>query len=161
MATAVKEMSRPREKESVPKSCSILGPSIHASKSRSCRGLASSLPLGKDPAGTRGVTGVAVRIALQIVLVLRLRFPEIADRRHLCDDLARPQARRVHVGDRLLRHLFLLVARIEDRRTVRSEEQTSELQSLMRNSYAVFCLKKKNIIDRDEFTKLIYNRDET
>src|SRR3546814_4959498 len=26
----------------------------------------------------------------------------------------------------------------------RSEEHTSELQSLMRNSYAVFCLKKKN-----------------
>src|SRR3546814_8312909 len=28
---------------------------------------------------------------------------------------------------------------------VRSEEHTSELQSLMRNSYAVFCLKKKII----------------
>src|SRR3546814_6125690 len=28
---------------------------------------------------------------------------------------------------------------------VRSEEHTSELQSLMRISYAVFCLKKKNI----------------
>src|SRR3546814_4194266 len=28
----------------------------------------------------------------------------------------------------------------------RSEEHTSELQSLMRLSYAVFCLKKKNII---------------
>src|SRR3546814_2666586 len=27
---------------------------------------------------------------------------------------------------------------------VRSEEHTSELQSLMRNSYAVFCWKKKN-----------------
>src|SRR3546814_10775793 len=27
----------------------------------------------------------------------------------------------------------------------RSEEHTSELQSLMRNSYAVFCLKKKQI----------------
>src|SRR3546814_4135118 len=27
---------------------------------------------------------------------------------------------------------------------VRSEEHTSELQSLMRNSYAVFCLKKTN-----------------
>src|SRR3546814_2897035 len=27
--------------------------------------------------------------------------------------------------------------------TFRSEEHTSELQSLMRNSYAVFCLKKK------------------
>src|SRR3546814_4270718 len=32
--------------------------------------------------------------------------------------------------------------------SVRSEEHTSELQSLMRNSYAVFCLKKKkNKID--------------
>src|SRR3546814_7695032 len=29
-------------------------------------------------------------------------------------------------------------------RVVRSEEHTSELQSLMRISYAVFCLKKKN-----------------
>src|SRR3546814_10285788 len=28
----------------------------------------------------------------------------------------------------------------------RSEEHTSELQSLMRISYAVFCLKKKNMI---------------
>src|SRR3546814_8316510 len=27
---------------------------------------------------------------------------------------------------------------------LRSEEHTSELQSLMRNTYAVFCLKKKN-----------------
>src|SRR3546814_6464305 len=30
-----------------------------------------------------------------------------------------------------------------DHEVVRSEEHTSELQSLMRNSYAVFCLKKK------------------
>src|SRR3546814_1642325 len=29
------------------------------------------------------------------------------------------------------------------RSRIRSEEHTSELQSLMRNSYAVFCLKKK------------------
>src|SRR3546814_4991988 len=29
--------------------------------------------------------------------------------------------------------------------TPRSEEHTSELQSLMRSSYAVFCLKKKNV----------------
>src|SRR3546814_8457370 len=29
----------------------------------------------------------------------------------------------------------------------RSEEHTSELQSLMRNSYAVFCLKKKTTIN--------------
>src|SRR3546814_5003064 len=44
-------------------------------------------------------------------------------------------------------------ARVPERQTpvrpaaapARSEEHTSELQSLMRNSYAVFCLKKKNI----------------
>src|SRR3546814_1095798 len=46
-------------------------------------------------------------------------------------------------------------------RSDRSEEHTSELQSLMRISYAVFCLKKKNI---HQYTKrssyqlaLIYN----
>src|SRR3546814_10522518 len=31
----------------------------------------------------------------------------------------------------------------------RSEEHTSELQSLMRNSYAVFCLKKKKTKPKD------------
>src|SRR3546814_6557182 len=35
------------------------------------------------------------------------------------------------------------VERLEMRITNRSEEHTSELQSLMRISYAVFCLKKK------------------
>src|SRR3546814_4016414 len=34
----------------------------------------------------------------------------------------------------------------EQRIVLRSEEHTSELQSLMRTSYAVFCLKKKNNI---------------
>src|SRR3546814_9466893 len=37
---------------------------------------------------------------------------------------------------------------------VRSEEHTSELQSLMRNSYAVFCLKKK-IHKRNIYKKAI------
>src|SRR3546814_1101630 len=40
------------------------------------------------------------------------------------------------LGDPLGRHLGM-------RRGDRSEEHTSELQSLMRISYAVFCLKKK------------------
>src|SRR3546814_4052888 len=35
----------------------------------------------------------------------------------------------------------------------RSEEHTSELQSLMRISYAVFCLKKKNIINKKSSNK--------
>src|SRR3546814_5832970 len=36
----------------------------------------------------------------------------------------------------------------------RSEEHTSELQSLMRNSYAVFCLKKKNVAGIDQHAPL-------
>src|SRR3546814_6812850 len=40
-----------------------------------------------------------------------------------------------------------------DHHLVRSEEHTYELQSLMRKSYAVFCLKKKNKINKGD-TKL-------
>src|SRR3546814_8930832 len=36
----------------------------------------------------------------------------------------------------------------------RSEEHTSELQSLMRTSYAVFCLKKKNKQQQQKATQL-------
>src|SRR3546814_8315679 len=43
----------------------------------------------------------------------------------------------------LLELLWVLVARDDDLLVRRSEEHTSELQSLMRISYAVFCLKKK------------------
>src|SRR3546814_6029209 len=41
-------------------------------------------------------------------------------------------------------------------RTQRSEEHTSELQSLMRISYAVFCLKKKKIIKQQNDTRNKY-----
>src|SRR3546814_3540677 len=76
-----------------------------------------------------------------------------ADRRvHL-----RGPARGVHQrADRRAARLALLQVRFEparragqarsrDRTGERSEEHTSELQSLMRISYAVFCLKKKKI----------------
>src|SRR3546814_1860759 len=46
------------------------------------------------------------------------------------------------------------------RRTIsqaRSEEHTSELQSLMRISYAVFCLKKKKQQKQDHHNKKIQN----
>src|SRR3546814_3495733 len=56
---------------------------------------------------------------------------------------SRPSDRRRNgQGDRIRRSRARGVAE-GDRRT-RSEEHTSELQSLMRISYAVFCLKKKN-----------------
>src|SRR3546814_4505342 len=42
-----------------------------------------------------------------------------------------------HLDEREVDHAFLAFGH-------RSEEHTSELQSLMRTSYAVFCLKKKN-----------------
>src|SRR3546814_7035223 len=56
------------------------------------------------------------------------------------DDGTRRQAARPdgHLSRRLP------AARRLGQRDPRSEEHTSELQSLMRNSYAVFCLKKKN-----------------
>src|SRR3546814_6735978 len=46
----------------------------------------------------------------------------------------------IHASNRLLTSLERLGAAAE---WARSEEHTSELQSLMRISYAVFCLKKK------------------
>src|SRR3546814_8426076 len=42
----------------------------------------------------------------------------------------------------------LLTSAVRDGRRLRSEEHTSELQSLMRSSYAVFCLKKKKTNNR-------------
>src|SRR3546814_5076285 len=61
----------------------------------------------------------------------------------------------IHVVQAALQHVAAVVADVErlpadddlaepgERRGARSEEHTSELQSLMRISYAVFCLKKK------------------
>src|SRR3546814_4980996 len=61
----------------------------------------------------------------------------------------RVQATRAHLAGRrswpgLSREALRLMRRRG--RAERSEEHTSELQSLMRISYAVFCLKKKNKI---------------
>src|SRR3546814_6876313 len=45
----------------------------------------------------------------------------------------------------------------DPRRIIRSEEHTSELQSLMRISYAVFCLKKKKNKNRHAPTTKLTN----
>src|SRR3546814_7419868 len=50
--------------------------------------------------------------------------------------------RLTEVGQAFQRDCTELVAKANDM-VERSEEHTSELQSLMRSSYAVFCLKKK------------------
>src|SRR3546814_4734700 len=55
------------------------------------------------------------------------------------------RSRIVDQGGLVQRRGAAAVVRIEPRAGLeRSEEQTSEIQSLMRISYAVFCLKKKN-----------------
>src|SRR3546814_2772253 len=65
----------------------------------------------------------------------RIRGQREADRGDGCE-----RTRREAVG----RHPVDLVGRVpEELEGARSEEHTSELQSLMRISYAVFCLKKK------------------
>src|SRR3546814_1406517 len=53
------------------------------------------------------------------------------------------QLRRARL-DLLSARLRQFIHPLLQRRHLRSEEHTSELQSLMRISYAVFCLKKKN-----------------
>src|SRR3546814_6590134 len=60
------------------------------------------------------------------------------------------------VAARLVDHLAhrLDLAKLAGDEALRSEEHTSELQSLMRISYAVFCLKKKN-------TELNCNNEDT
>src|SRR3546814_6255818 len=47
-------------------------------------------------------------------------------------------------GDRLLHKELRFAFEVPPDFRIRSEEHTSELQSLMRTSYAVYCLKKKN-----------------
>src|SRR3546814_1253758 len=71
--------------------------------------------------------------------------PAIADGRAFCA-VRRPGARRLSFlsrPDRCRRRRFRM-DRARRARSGRSEEHTSELQSLMRISYAVFCLKKNN-----------------
>src|SRR3546814_1836501 len=57
------------------------------------------------------------------------------------------RARRLRSSIELLHMLSNHITSIDDRsrRARRSEEHTSELQSLMRISYAVFCMKKKKL----------------
>src|SRR3546814_10046115 len=53
---------------------------------------------------------------------------------------------RAERGDITKGHIDYHGERIDQLNPSRSEEHTSELQSLMRNSYAVFCLKNKKHI---------------
>src|SRR3546814_1304831 len=79
-----------------------------------------------------------------VVRIERLRSARIARLRDLgVAALGQPEG--IATARRRLAEI-LLIAKPGDpiAADLRSEEHTSELQSLMRSSYAVFCLKKKN-----------------
>src|SRR3546814_2651115 len=73
------------------------------------------------------IGGIARQVALQLVLALEGRRRSDLRQRRRRDEEVLCQA--LHRAQQIRRHH-------------RSEEHTSELQSLMRTSYAVFCLKK-------------------
>src|SRR3546814_4942506 len=67
--------------------------------------------------------------------------------------------------DVILLRLLILLRQFQQQATTtkikhyRSEEHTSELQSLMRTSYAVFCLKKKNHLVQEIAVSKINNNN--
>src|SRR3546814_1581340 len=102
---------------------------------------ASPAPM-KLAANMQATASIPLKI-VRIVLVLRLA--SVQDRAEEGLELRRARPAQ-HLGGRTLFVDPPLVheqrARGEAPGEARSEEHTSELQSLMRNSYAVFCLKK-------------------
>src|SRR3546814_5258738 len=97
-------------------------------------------------------------LAERLVAPMRVGVQRAADR-HKIGAARRQHAlgilRLDHAAGREYRDTHLLPDRPGVRRqaSARSEEHTSELQSLMRNSYAVFCLKKK------QYQKRLYYYD--
>src|SRR3546814_9198183 len=61
------------------------------------------------------------------------------------DEIERADAAAGAAGDPVMKGIVLEIVGRDFGGDARSEEHTSELQSLMRISYAVFCLKKTNI----------------
>ena len=53
------------------------------------------------------MTGVAVRIALQVILMLGLRLPERTNGLHFRHHLAGPDARSIDIGNRILGYALL------------------------------------------------------
>src|SRR3546814_19788890 len=72
--------------------------------------------------------------------------------KHLADLGHHPNVERCRVGRDNLMNLVAMGQGLTLTSEARSEEHTSELQSLMRISYAVFCLKKKNKLRDIELT---------
>src|SRR3546814_4427981 len=79
-------------------------------------------------------------------------FPYTTLFRSVCYHIATPPARKRRKSSHTLPDGERLFSFFQSRYPRRSEEHTSELQSLMRISYAVLCLKKKNCNPHIELT---------
>src|SRR3546814_2054375 len=90
-------------------------------------GVARALPVVADPARNLAVDAAEA-----------LRKPGVPRDEGRGRDCAQPLEGKLHLSRQSAAHLHRAV-----RHFGRSEEHTSELQSLMRISYAVFCLKKQ------------------
>src|SRR3546814_4021017 len=118
-------------------------------RASSRRAIASQPPAGASSSGSAanascqpagGSGGREVKSAMVVFLDLQQR----AQAARAACQLRLGEARRaLHQRGDLLVGVALGVVQPQHAAGVRSEEHTSELQSLMRISYAVFCLKKK------------------
>src|SRR3546814_3140850 len=112
------------------------------------RGLQPQFPVGVERVNqSAGIKIIAERRITQPIrygtekLDQRLAGREIDEDealQHLASDRTQPALLLVDMAE------TALVRDVQQRALSRSEEHTSELQSLKRISYAVFCLKKKN-----------------
>src|SRR3546814_7102299 len=96
-------------------------PSVRATSSNAAKTL--SLPMKPSIGGSPAIEAAAMAAAVKTTGILWAR-PDSSRRSRVPVDLSMMPTERNRVA-------------------LRSEEHTSELQSLMRISYAVFCLKKK------------------
>src|SRR3546814_8079882 len=85
----------------------------------------------------RAVAGVLALLAGLWVVYGLVGYP-------LLTDSSSSAALMRHAGQRIGPDAQLGLVAWREQNLLRSEEHTSELQSLMRNSYAVFCLTKNN-----------------
>src|SRR3546814_9295773 len=105
-------------------------------------------PQQRRPSGRRDAASEGVNRPLDRNLHRPRRRPDDVDRRGILNAavghaISRDPARQPKTKLRMVGTLGILEASDIGAKAVRSEEHTSELQSLMRISYAVFCLKKK------------------
>src|SRR3546814_6580447 len=99
---------------------------------------ARKLLLGKLIDVELGIRGILRGFGLKIGTVTRKMFD------HRVRELVAEQETLTTIADAMLAARALLINEVAKlHKALRSEEHTSELQSLMRISYAVFCLKKK------------------